>query len=126
EFLPTLKISPFTASAGASSVQRIAAQISSMCTTGRHGLPSLVIAIRWVVQASAHRSLITMSKRIRGEGPKAVALRRNVTQKSWPAIGRTSRSTNVLHLAYAVCGLTGLASFRKSPLPRPYTLHEEA
>ena len=58
-----------TASAGASTAQRIASQMSSTCTMGRQGLPSLTMAIFFCVEASAHRSLSTMSKRMRGEGP---------------------------------------------------------
>ncbi len=73
--------------------------MSSTCTTGRQGLPSLIMAIFFTVQARPLRSLITMSKRMRGEAPYAVALRMNVTQKRPSAIGATSLSTMTLHLA---------------------------
>ena len=53
----------------ASSAHSIAWQMSSTCVTGRHGVPSLVIAMRPVVQARAQRSLMTMSKRMRGDAP---------------------------------------------------------
>ena len=93
--------------------------MSSTWTTGRHGLPSLIIAMRFVVQASAHRSLITMSNRMRGEGPNAVALRRNTGAKPFSAMADRSRSTSSLHSAYAVCGFVADVSSRKSPVPAP-------
>ena len=74
---------------------------------GRHGVPSLVIAMKPVVRARPARLLSTRSKRMRGDAPKTVALRRNVGEKSSSAIAPTSRSTSVLHVAYAVCGLVG-------------------
>ena len=65
-----------------------------------------------------------MSNRIRGEAPKAVALRRKVGEKVSSAMAVTSRSTSVLHSAYAVCGLTGEVS-STSPSATPYTLHDD-
>ena len=59
----------------------IAWLISRMWTNGRHGRPSLSIRITFSVQAWPARSLTTRSKRIRGDAPKAVALRRNVGEK---------------------------------------------
>jgi hypothetical protein len=84
--------------------------MSSACTSGRHGVPSLFIATCRVVQARPDRLLSTMSKRCRGEAPNAVALRMNVGEKSSLASARRSRSTSVLQSAYAVCGFTGLVS----------------
>jgi hypothetical protein len=96
---PTLKTWPLMASAGASAAQRIASQMSSTWAMGRHGLPSLTIAIFLRIQARALRSLSTMSKRMRGEGPYAVALRRNTTEKRSSAMGSRSRSTMTLQCA---------------------------
>ena len=62
-------------------------------------MPSLVIAIRPLVAAMPHRLFSTMSKRIRGEAPYAVALRRKVGENSAVASAATSRSTSVLHTA---------------------------
>ena len=84
--------------------------MSRPCTSGRQGLPSLIMAIFLVVQASPDRLFSTMSNRCRGEAPKAVALRMNVGEKSSSAIAVRSRSTSVLHSAYAVCGLIGEVS----------------
>ena len=56
-------------------------QMSSTWTIGRQGVPSLSIRISFVVQASPQRLLRTTSKRIRGDAPQAVALRRNVGEK---------------------------------------------
>ena len=80
----------------------MAPQMSSTWTTGRQGLPSLTMAMRLVVHANAHRSLITMSNRMRGEGPYAVALRRNTGEKPLPAIGRLALDAN---LAFRIRGL---------------------
>ncbi len=85
----------------------MALAMSRPCTRGRHGVPSLVMAISPRVKASPARLLSTMSKRIRGDAPNAVALRRNVGAKSSDAMAPTSRSTSALHFAYAVCGSTG-------------------
>jgi hypothetical protein len=57
------------------------------------------MAILFSVHASPERLLSTMSKRIRGLAPNAVALRRNVGENSSPAIPATSRSTSALHRA---------------------------
>src|ERR1044071_5112764 len=45
--------------------------MSSPCTSGRHGVPSLFIAIFLVVQASPARLFSTMSNRCRTEGDLA-------------------------------------------------------
>ena len=79
--------------------------MSSACTSGRHGEPSLVMAISFVVHASPERLFRTMSKRMRGDAPKAVALRMNVGEKLSSARADTSRSTSPLQTPYAVCGL---------------------
>src|SRR5215467_649847 len=100
--------------------------MSRMCTIGRHGVPSLVIAIFFVVHAKPARLLRTTSKRILGDAPKAVALRRNVGQNSASASAPTSRSTKTLHLAYAVCGRTGESSSTNSASLTPYTLQDDA
>ena len=84
---------------GAVSTRRNALEISSACTSGRHGLPSLFIAILFVVQARPDKLLTTMSKRIRGDAPNAVALRMKVGEKVSSAIGARSRSTITLHSA---------------------------
>ena len=81
-----------------------------MWTNGRHGRPSLSIRITFSVQAWPARSLTTRSKRIRGDAPNAVALRRNVGEKPSVASGATSRSTRTLHWAYAVSGWTSEVS----------------
>ena len=60
-------------------------------------MPSLVMVMRPVVQASPARLFSTMSKRMRGEAPNAVALRRKVGAKRSSASGPTSRSTIILH-----------------------------
>ena len=73
-------------------------------------MPSLVIAMLRSVHASPHRLLSTMSNRILGDAPNAVALRRNDGEKSSSAIADRSRSTKALHFAYDVSGLIGLLS----------------
>ncbi len=83
---------------------------SSAWTSGRQGVPSLTIAILPVVHESPAKLFKTMSNRIRGEAPKAVALRMKVGEKLSSAIRLKSRSTRVLHSAYAVCGFTGEVS----------------
>ena len=83
------------------------------------------MAISWVVQAMPARLLSTMSNRMRGEAPKAVALRRKVGVKSGAASIDTSRSTRTLHSAYAVCGCASEVSVRTASAPAPYTLQEE-
>ncbi len=55
---------------------RNALLMSSTCTSGRHGEPSLSIRTSPVVLATAVRLLTTMSSRSRGDAPYAVALRR--------------------------------------------------
>ena len=85
----------------------MALPMSIACTSGRHGEPSLVMAISRVVNASPDRLLSTMSKRMRGEAPNAVALRRNVGEKLSSASRPTSRSTSPLQTPYAVWGLIG-------------------
>jgi (S)-2-hydroxyglutarate dehydrogenase len=62
-------------------------------------VPSLVILISFVVHASPAKLFNTMSKRIRGDAPKAVAFRINVGEKSSSAIDCKSFSTSVLHSA---------------------------
>src|SRR5947207_9454869 len=111
-------------SRGASSAQAMALAMSRACTSGRHGVPSLVILILPVVHATPARLFITRSKRIRGDAPNAVALRRNVGEKSSSAMAPTSRSTNVLQTAYSVRGSVGESS-STVPLATPYTLHDE-
>ena len=96
---PTFKISLCTASRGASRARMIAWQMSSMWTSGRHGVPSLVILISLVVEANPARLFRTMSNRIRGLAPNAVALRKNTGEKLVSASAPTSRSTSTLHLA---------------------------
>jgi hypothetical protein len=64
-----LKTCPWIACFGATTEHSIARQMSCTCTSGRHGEPSLVIAMRLVVQASPLRLFSTMSKRIRGDAP---------------------------------------------------------
>src|SRR6516165_1456045 len=101
-------------------------QMSSIWTSGRQGVPSLVILISLLVQANPARLLRTMSNRMRGLAPKAVALRKKTGEKWASASAPTSRSTNTLHLAYAVCGLGADASVRSPPSSAaPYTLQEE-
>ena len=55
--------------------------MSSTCTSGRQGEPSLSSRTWPVVIATAVRLLTTMSMRCRGEAPYAVALRRYVGLK---------------------------------------------
>src|SRR5215510_2613845 len=99
--------------------------MSSTWTRGRHGVPSLVSLISLVVQARPARLFNTRSNRILGERPYAVALRRKVGEKSSSARADRSRSTSTLHFAYAVWGLSSDSSVFKSPVPMPYTLHED-
>jgi len=73
---PTLNASSWTRSRGASSMARKARLMSSMCTSGRHGVPSLSSRTCPVVIATAVRLFTSMSRRSRGEAPYAVALRR--------------------------------------------------
>src|SRR5437868_15441984 len=96
-----------------------------MWTSGRQGEPSEIILISPVVQAIPIRLLSTMSNRIRGLAPNAVAFRRNVGWNVSPAMAPTSRSTRVLHTAYEVSGFTGDSSVTGSEPPTPYTLHED-
>src|SRR5262249_50878609 len=99
--------------------------MSSTWTSGRHGVPSLVIRISFVVQARPARLFSTMSNRIRGDAPYAVALRMYVGAKSLFASFCKSLSTSVLQMPYAVCGLTGESSATKSPPDTPYTLQDD-
>ena len=116
-----LAVHPF---ARARSIARtIASVMSSACTSGRHGVPSFVRRIPPVVHASPARLFSTTSNRIRGEAPKAVALRRKVGEKSSSASAPTSSSTQVLEIALAVFGRRGDSSSTVS-LATPYTLHD--
>ena len=89
--------------------------MSRACTSGRHGDPSLVIAIRLVVQARPDRLFSTMSKRIRGLAPNAVAFRRKVGEKSSSAMADsrarpapcTGRRTSAATRAGLVDGAVG-------------------
>src|SRR5271165_6186489 len=103
----------------------MASQMSATCTSGRQGVPSLVILICLVVQANPARLLSTISNRKRGDGPKAVAFRRHVGEKSSSAMATRARSTSTLHLAYAVCGHGSDSSVLMPSAPAPYTLHDE-
>jgi hypothetical protein len=80
--------------------------------------------MRFVVHARPERLFSTMSKRMRGDAPNAVALRSMTGEKRASAIAARSRSTSTLHSAYAVCGLTGERS-STSPSAMPYTLHDD-
>ena len=66
---PTLNASSCTSSRGASSTARKARLMSSMCTSGRHGVPSLSSRTWPVVSATAVRLFTTMSRRSRVEAP---------------------------------------------------------
>src|SRR3712207_3864321 len=99
--------------------------MSSTCTIGRHGEPSLVILIAPDVQAWPARLFSTRAKRLCGGGPYAVALRRMVGENSSSASVARSASTSTLQRAYAVCGFVSDVSVRKSAPPAPYTLQED-
>src|SRR5712692_7177037 len=100
--------------------------MSSMCTRGRQGVPSLCTETSPVVYAAATRLLTTTSPRSRGENPYAVALRRNVGLKLSSASFETSCSTRTLDSPYGVMGLNAAVSVSISSPARPYRLHEEA
>ena len=65
---PTLNASSWTSSRGASSMARNARLMSSMCTSGRQGVPSLSRRTCPVVIATAVRLFTTMSRRSRVRG----------------------------------------------------------
>jgi len=68
--------------------------MSSMCTIGRHGVPSLLMNTRPVVSAHAVKLFSTRSNRSRGETPYAVAFRKYTGLNSALASCDTSCSTS--------------------------------
>src|SRR2546421_639729 len=71
---PTLKISPATRSAGASSAAMKARAASRQCTLGRHWLPPVMV----IPPSATPRTVsvfTTRSKRIRGDSPNTVESR---------------------------------------------------
>ena len=70
--------------------------MSSTCTSGRHGVPSLWIRTSPVVWAYPTRLLTTTSTRSRGETPYAVALRRKVGLNESSASFEMSLSASTL------------------------------
>jgi hypothetical protein len=66
---PTLNAWSRTTAAGASSTARNAREMSSMCTSGRHGDPSDCNRTSPCVKAVPVSELTTMSARSRGEDP---------------------------------------------------------
>src|SRR6266545_2772174 len=100
--------------------------MSSTCTSGRQGVPSLLMRTSPDVNAWPARLFTTMSARRRGETPYAVAFRRKVGLNRSSAIGLTSRSTSTLDSPYGVIGLNAAPSVSiASPPEAPYRLHDE-
>src|SRR4030095_4525492 len=100
--------------------------MSSTCTSGRQGVPSLLIKTSPVVYAKPTRLFTTRSLRSFGETPYAVAFRRNVGLKLSSASRETSSSTRILDAPYGVTGLKVASSFNISfPSDTPYKLQEE-
>src|SRR5262245_32925821 len=97
--MPTLYDRPLTSAAGASSAARNAQLTSFTCTTGLHGVPSLLISIRPVVYAHATKLLKTMSHRSRGLAPKTVDGRRHTTVNCGSAIRLSAHSASHFVLA---------------------------
>ena len=87
-----------------------AREMSSMCTIGRHGVPSLFRYTLPDVTAQATRLLSTTSKRMRGERPYAVAHRRNVGENELSARGDTSCSVRTFETPYGVTGFSSEVS----------------
>ena len=103
-----------------------ASLMSRMWTSGRQGVPSLLMKTRPVVTAQPTRLFTTRSPRRRGETPYAVALRMYTGQKSGPASLRRSSSTKTFDRPYAVTGLNAAVSSRTSlGSAAPYTLHDD-
>src|SRR5262245_39271499 len=101
--------------------------MSSMWTSGLHGVPSLWMRTSPVVTAAPTRLLTTTSERRRGETPYAVGLRRKVGLKRASASCDTSASTRTFEAPYAVIGLKSASSVSTlSVLAAPYKLHDEA
>src|SRR5215831_6740094 len=101
--------------------------MSSTCTRGRQGVPSLCTETSPVVYAAATRLLTTTSPRSLGEDPYAVALRKKVGLNLLSASFATSCSTRTLDSPYGVIGLNAAVSVSISSVPaRPYRLQEEA
>ena len=75
-----------------------AREMSSMCTIGRHAMPSLFRCTLPVVNAHAVRLLSTRSNRSRGDTPYAVALRGKVGVKLSSASFITSFSTRTFDI----------------------------
>ena len=74
--------------------------MSSTCTSGRHGVPSLWMRISPVVKAYPTRLFTTRSARRRGDMPYAVAFRRNTGLKRSSASARHVALDQ--HLRFAV------------------------
>src|SRR5262245_23757301 len=104
-----------------------AALMSRTCTTGRHGVPSLLISILPVVKAHATRLLNTISHRNLGLAPNAVEGRMQTTVKSDEPSAFNASSASHLVRAYAVIGFFSLSSSSSSSLllDTPYMLCEE-
>ena len=81
--------------------------MSRMCTSGRHGEPSLCSSTLPVVTACPTRLLTTMSARRRRDTPYAVALRRYTGENVSSASSLTSCSTRTFDSPYGVTGLNG-------------------
>ncbi len=81
----------------------MASQMSSMCTTGRHGLPSLIIAMRLVVQASARQ---VVEHDVEAHARRG-AVRRRVAQEHRAEIAAGHRADVALdqRLAFGIGGL---------------------
>ena len=87
--------------------------MSSTCTIGRQGVPSLLISTLPVATACAVKLFSTMSQRSRGDRPYAVALRRITGQKAALAISSRSFSARTFETPYAVTGLNGASSVKR-------------
>ena len=93
--------------------------MSSMWTSGRHGVPSLLRNTSPVVTAYPTRLFTTRSPRSRGDTPNAVALRRYVGLKESSASAARSCSARTFDHPYGVTGLNEALSSRKSSPAAP-------
>src|SRR5687767_5769294 len=99
--------------------------MSSTCTNGRQGEPSLCRRTSPLVNAVPVRLLTTMSARSRGDEPYAVALRRYVGLKLSSASFARPASAITLLSPYGVTGLNEAASVTGTSPADPYNEQED-
>src|SRR5690606_32317154 len=108
-----------------SRAERQARAMSSTCTSGRQGEPSLCKRTSPLVYAVPVRLLTTMSARSRGDEPYAVAFSRYVGMKLSSANLARPASTSTLLSPYGVTGLNVAISLTGASPAAPYNEQEE-